>query len=118
VAIELSADSERMFRIDVIDSGLGIAREDLNKLFVDFQQLDGTMTKTHQGTGLGLALTKRLAEAHGGSVAVQSVLGEGSRFSAILPRYPERRRNSVPIATVAASRERIPSAHSLNDKTA
>jgi len=56
------------------------------KLFVEFQQLDTGATKNYQGTGLGLALTKRLVEAHGGRVAVRSTLGLGSTFSATLPR--------------------------------
>jgi signal transduction histidine kinase len=58
----------------------------LGKLFVEFQQLDGSAAKPHQGTGLGLALTKRIAEAHGGRVAVRSTPGQGSTFSAVLPR--------------------------------
>jgi CheY-like chemotaxis protein len=75
-----------MFRIDVDDTGVGIADSDLSKLFVEFRQLKGGTAKPHQGTGLGLALVKRIAEAQGGSVAVRSVPGEGSTFSAIVPR--------------------------------
>jgi CheY-like chemotaxis protein len=70
----------------VTDTGVGISREDLGKLFVEFQQLDTTAGKKYQGTGLGLALTKRLVEAQGGHVAVRSSVGLGSTFSAILPR--------------------------------
>ena len=86
VQVRITADGADGFRIDVTDTGVGIAAEDLAKLFVEFQQLDTTASKKYQGTGLGLALTKRLVEAHGGRVAVQSGMGLGSTFSAILPR--------------------------------
>lgn len=75
-----------MFRLAVEDSGIGISPENLKNLFVEFRQLDATNSKTHQGTGLGLALTKRIVEAHGGQIEVRSQAGIGSTFSAILPR--------------------------------
>jgi PAS domain S-box-containing protein len=86
IDIRIVSEGARLFRIDVIDTGVGIAAEELAKLFVEFQQLDAGAAKRYQGTGLGLALTKRLAEALGGGVAVQSIRGEGSTFSAVLPR--------------------------------
>jgi CheY-like chemotaxis protein len=70
----------------VEDTGVGIAARDLPRLFVEFQQLEVGAAKPHQGTGLGLALVKRIVEAQGGSVSVRSVPGEGSTFSAIVPR--------------------------------
>jgi len=63
----------------------------LSKLFVEFQQLEGATTKRHQGTGLGLALTKKIVEAQGGRVGVQSAPGQGSTFHAILPRRSQQR---------------------------
>jgi PAS domain S-box-containing protein len=86
ITIRILAEGPTLFRIDVEDTGVGIAAEDLGKLFVEFQQLDASAAKTYQGTGLGLALTKKLAEAHGGRVAVRSTPGVGSTFSVILPR--------------------------------
>jgi PAS domain S-box-containing protein len=86
IAIRILPEGSASFRIDVEDTGVGIAADDLGKLFVEFQQLDASAAKRYQGTGLGLALTKRLADAQGGRVAVRSVPGEGSTFSAILPR--------------------------------
>ncbi|MGN6110272.1 MAG: response regulator [Kofleriaceae bacterium] len=74
------------FRFEVEDTGVGIATNDLGKLFVEFQQLEAGSAKRHQGTGLGLALTRRLVEAQGGSVGVRSMLGEGTVFHAVLPR--------------------------------
>jgi PAS domain S-box-containing protein len=81
----LPVDAAR-FRIEVEDTGIGIASEALGKLFVEFQQLDASAAKKYPGTGLGLALTKRLAEAHGGTVDVASTPGRGSTFAVILPR--------------------------------
>jgi PAS domain S-box-containing protein len=86
IVVRVSADGPSLFRIDVEDTGVGIPAEQLGKLFVQFQQLDGSAAKRYQGTGLGLALTKRIAEAHGGRVAVRSTPSQGSTFSAILPR--------------------------------
>jgi len=73
------------FRVEVADTGVGIREEDLGRLFVKFQQLDGGRTKRYQGTGLGLALTRRIAEAQGGRVGVESTPGRGSTFFAVLP---------------------------------
>ncbi len=89
VSVRIGPEGERSFRIDVTDNGIGIAAEDLSKLFTEFLQLEGGTDKRHQGTGLGLALTRRLVEAQGGAIAVRSELGRGSTFSAILPRKPE-----------------------------
>jgi len=79
-------DTER-FRLEVEDTGIGIRSEDLPRLFVEFQQLDASTAKSYPGTGLGLALTKRIVEAQGGRVGVRSTPGEGSLFFAVLPRW-------------------------------
>ena len=71
--------------ISVTDTGIGIAGVDLERLFVEFQQLDSGHGRQQEGTGLGLALTKRFAELHGGEVKVQSVPGRGSTFMLRLP---------------------------------
>jgi len=86
ILVRVASESPSLFRIDVEDTGIGIPSEQLGKLFVEFQQLDASVAKQHQGTGLGLALTKRIVEAHGGRVAVRSTPGSGSTFSAVLPR--------------------------------
>jgi signal transduction histidine kinase len=69
----------------VKDTGIGITEEDQEKLFVPFQQLHSGLSKKYPGTGLGLSLVKKIVEAQGGQVGLQSVLGEGSTFYAILP---------------------------------
>jgi PAS domain S-box-containing protein len=71
--------------IAVSDSGIGIAAEDLDYLFNEFQQLGANSGQDQKGTGLGLALTKRFAELHGGQVSVNSALGRGSTFTLRLP---------------------------------
>jgi CheY-like chemotaxis protein/two-component sensor histidine kinase len=76
---------EQWVEIAVSDSGIGISEADLGRLFTEFQQLDAGPGRQQEGTGLGLALTKRFAELHGGDVSVVSVEGKGSTFTLRLP---------------------------------
>jgi len=71
--------------ITVADTGIGIAREDLAKLFKPLAQLDAGLARRHGGVGLGLALAQRLAELHGGTIEVESEPGKGSTFTLRLP---------------------------------
>jgi PAS domain S-box-containing protein len=71
--------------IAVHDTGIGIAKEDLSRLFQEFQQLDADSGQRQEGTGLGLALTRRFAQLHGGQVSVESAVGSGSTFTLRLP---------------------------------
>ncbi len=71
--------------ISVEDTGIGIKPEDIDRLFQVFTQLEFPYEKKHEGTGLGLALTKRLVELHGGRIWVESEYGKGSKFSFIIP---------------------------------
>ena len=87
VSLRVKPEDDGRFRLEVQDTGIGISPGDLARLFVEFQQLEAGAAKRHQGTGLGLALTRRLAEAQGGAVGVHSVLGEGSTFHVTLPRH-------------------------------
>ena len=86
VTVRATAQGARHVRIEVEDTGIGISPTDLSRLFVEFQQLDAGYSKQHQGTGLGLALTRRLVEAQGGSVGVRSTVGVGSVFHVVLNR--------------------------------
>ncbi|KAB2833932.1 MAG: PAS domain-containing sensor histidine kinase, partial [Candidatus Brocadia sp.] len=65
--------------------GIGIRQEDMDKLFKAFLQVDGSFSRKYEGTGLGLALTKRLVELHGGKIWVKSIFGKGSTFIFTLP---------------------------------
>ncbi|MBY0469225.1 MAG: PAS domain S-box protein [Burkholderiaceae bacterium] len=86
VSVHALAHGADHFRLEVHDTGIGISQDNLPRLFVEFQQLDAGYSKQHQGTGLGLALTRRLVEAQGGSVGVRSTVGVGSVFHAVLNR--------------------------------
>ncbi|MDF0553338.1 PAS domain S-box protein [Kamptonema sp. UHCC 0994] len=72
-------------RIAVIDTGIGIAPENINKLFQPFIQIDSALNRQYAGTGLGLALVKRIVELHGGEVGLTSKIGVGSCFTIDLP---------------------------------
>jgi len=84
IAVRVARGENSSFRLDVEDTGVGISAEEVSKLFQEFQQLPSNR-RPDQGTGLGLALTRHIVEAQGGSVAVRSTPGSGSVFSAIFP---------------------------------
>jgi signal transduction histidine kinase/ActR/RegA family two-component response regulator len=86
VTARVVPEGDTNLRFEVEDDGIGIAPNDIARLFNEFQQLDAGAARRHQGTGLGLALTRRIVEAQGGSVGVRSAVGQGSTFHAILPR--------------------------------
>jgi PAS domain S-box-containing protein len=86
VTMRIVPEGDERFTVLVEDSGIGIKPEDMSRLFVEFQQLDAGSAKHYPGTGLGLALTKRIVEAQGGTVGVRSEVGAGSTFLATLPR--------------------------------
>jgi PAS domain S-box-containing protein len=80
-------DSEftEFMALTIADTGIGISAENMTTLFRAFSQIDGSLARKFEGTGLGLAMVKRLAEIHGGTVAVASAEGEGSCFAVWLP---------------------------------
>jgi len=84
VAIRAAAEKGN-FVLSVRDTGPGIAREDHDKIFGEFQQVDNSNTRKKGGTGLGLAISKRMIEMQGGTISVDSALGEGATFRVVLP---------------------------------
>ncbi len=87
VKVRLMAFEESV-RVDIVDRGPGIPPEKLPYLFQRFFRVDDSRNRRSGGTGLGLAIAKGFVEAHGGTIAVDSVPGEGSTFTVTLPRFP------------------------------
>ena len=83
-----SDHTQPQVEIAVWDTGIGIAPEDLKRVFLEFEQVDSSYVRQQEGTGLGLALTQRLVEAHGGRIWVESTPGAGSTFTFVLPASP------------------------------
>ena len=75
-----------MLEVAVTDTGIGIAAEDCDTVFQEFRQVGGNYANKQEGTGLGLALTRRFVELHGGSISLQSTPGQGSTFTFTIPR--------------------------------
>ena len=90
ISLEVEGDEARHeVRFIVHDTGIGISPDDLDRLFHPFVQVDSSLTRRYEGTGLGLALVFRLCELLGGSVTVASEVGQGSRFTVTLPWQEE-----------------------------
>ncbi|MBL0224708.1 MAG: PAS domain S-box protein [Geobacteraceae bacterium] len=95
-AVNVSAVRDGDFmEITVADTGIGVRKEDIPKLFHAFTQLESVYTKEYEGTGLGLALTRQLVELHGGRIWIKSALGKGSRFIFTIPLSQETVREST-----------------------
>jgi CheY-like chemotaxis protein/anti-sigma regulatory factor (Ser/Thr protein kinase) len=100
VKIEATRVAGRL-KLSVSDSGIGIAPQDMRRVFQEFQQLDSGTNRKEQGTGLGLALTRRFAILHGGDVYLESEVGKGSRFTIDIP-LEARSAELPPVATIAS----------------
>lgn len=93
VVVSGSIESGQL-HVAVADTGIGMRTEDMDRIFVEFSQVDDSHARRHEGTGLGLALSKRLVEAHGGRIWLDSKFGEGSTFHVSLPLQPPNSRNT------------------------
>ncbi len=89
VVLEVSTDqNQELIHFIVSDTGIGIPEDQMKHLFQPFVQIDSRLNRQHEGTGLGLSLVYRLTDMQGGSVTVESKVGEGSRFTVSLPWRP------------------------------
>jgi signal transduction histidine kinase len=93
VSLSARALPDQQFELTIQDTGIGIAAQDLPRLFSEFQQLDNSPSRSHAGTGLGLALTRHMVNAQGGHVSVESTLGVGTVFRVRLPQRHQGRGN-------------------------
>lgn len=85
--------SGNMAQISVSDTGIGIKKEDIGRLFRVFEQLDSGITRKYGGTGLGLAISKRLVELHGGRIEIESNFDKGSTFTFLIPLETKKERS-------------------------
>jgi signal transduction histidine kinase len=85
IRVSAVRSGEELVTFSVVDTGIGIAREHHAAIFQDFTQVDSPLQKKWRGTGLGLSLSKKVAELLGGSVAMESEPGKGSTFSVTIP---------------------------------
>lgn len=108
VSARASSDGARV-TVSVADTGIGIAPEDQDRVFQEFGQVDGPVQRRVKGTGLGLALSRKLAEILGGTLTVRSVLGEGSTFTLTVPRVYAVR-SAAPEDEPAAAAPAVPGA--------
>jgi PAS domain S-box-containing protein len=101
-------DFAEFLKISITDSGIGISPEGLERLFKPFSQIDSGLARKFEGTGLGLAMVKLLAELHGGTVAVESSVGVGSCFTVWLPlRAPDAAEERAPSSPDAITALRV-----------
>ncbi|NTU78700.1 MAG: response regulator [Chloroflexales bacterium] len=90
MGLEVTCDAtQERITLTVWDTGIGIAPEDIGRLFQPFTQVDGRLSRAYEGIGLGLTLVRRLVDLHGGSISLESTPGQGSRFTVSLPWSPE-----------------------------
>jgi signal transduction histidine kinase len=85
VAVRVFRPGNGQWAMVVSDTGVGIPEEAREYIFDPFRQVDSSMTREHKGTGMGLAIVKQLAQLMGGSVSLESALGQGSTFTVLLP---------------------------------
>ncbi|WMW22565.1 PAS domain S-box protein [Methanolobus mangrovi] len=100
VQVDVST-KDNMLNVSIKDSGIGISRDDQVKLFQPFVQIDSAINRKYEGTGLGLALVKNLLELHGGSIGVESELGEGSTFFFSVPINHEIKDLSLGLVSIS-----------------
>lgn len=94
VTVDALLKDEKTLIFSVADTGIGVKKEDMRKLFIPFQQIDATLTKKYEGTGLGLSLTQKMTGLLGGNISVKTEYGKGTKFTVTMPlNYSEEENN-------------------------
>jgi PAS domain S-box-containing protein len=108
VGLEVRVNSEKQaVDFTVWDTGIGIAKKDMKKLFQPFVQVDSRLSRQYEGTGLGLSLVYRMVEMQRGSVTVESTVGEGTRFTISLPYVSKQAQAPAPEASAEQTSEEM-----------
>ncbi|HNB37014.1 MAG TPA: PAS domain S-box protein, partial [Anaerolineales bacterium] len=95
VKLKVKSDADNhLIHFSVIDNGIGISVDDQTRLFTPFTQVDSSLTREYEGTGLGLALVMELVELHNGSVKLESEVGQGSTFTVSIPWQAESEKSA------------------------
>lgn len=92
VEIIVTSSGAHQFKVSVRDTGIGIKPDDVKRLFTEFEQLESGASRRFEGTGLGLALTRKIVELQRGDISVESAVGKGSTFTVALPLVTRRER--------------------------
>jgi signal transduction histidine kinase/ActR/RegA family two-component response regulator len=109
-ACDVDTDGVRMLRIQVVDTGIGIAERDRERIFLAFQQADDSARRLHSGTGLGLKISTELVGLMGGRIELSSVPGAGSRFTVIVPETRDAQTGMPAAALVDVAADETPPA--------
>jgi signal transduction histidine kinase len=86
---KISENGQESIRFGVTDTGIGVSKENLDKIFEPFRQVDNATSRRAEGTGLGLPISQRLVQLHGGRIWVESKIGQGSAFYFTIPIKPD-----------------------------
>lgn len=97
IPVRESDQAENFVEISVADTGLGIPKEEVDRIFEKFYQIGSHLTRQSGGSGLGLSIAKSLVEAHGGNISVHSELGKGSKFTFTLPCYAGQKESEIKV---------------------
>ncbi|WP_242980651.1 PAS domain-containing sensor histidine kinase [Clostridium vincentii] len=100
-------DKDEFVEISVKDNGIGIKAKNLGIIFDRFKQVDKSLSRNAEGTGIGLSLVKSIVELHGGSISVESELGKGSKFTVLLPTKEMGQENMLPLSNLKNINETI-----------
>ncbi|MDD4476423.1 MAG: diguanylate cyclase [Eubacteriales bacterium] len=115
-SIIVSANEKDGFiEITVFDTGIGIPEEKLERIFISFEQADASISREYEGTGLGLSLTKKLVELHGGHIWVESEVGKGSKFTFTLKVSCEKSNDASELDEISKTKDKYVNIYPLHN---